>query len=142
VKERSWCGTERHVRHARGRGPTAPTGTPMPAVVERAIYMVQRKLELAVPTESPSWSVSWPGRLEDVRPGDQVTLAWRVDDSVCCPMNDVEAASRVPEHPHFDGLDECAHRPTSSTGDVSLWYRGSAAEAAATAARARYTTCA
>jgi len=55
----------------------------LPAVVEREIYLgSSRKLELRLPDGDPALVREQAGKLADVRPGDRVTLAWRVADSV------------------------------------------------------------
>ena len=85
---------ERLSVHARGAGPDGADWNTLPAVVERAIYLgSSRKLELRLPDGEPALVRELAGRLADVRPGDQVTLAWRVADSVLLPDDpDVEAA--------------------------------------------------
>jgi len=85
---------ERLSVHARGAEPDGADWNTLPAVVERAIYLgSSRKLELRLPDGEPALVRELAGRLADVRPGDQVTLAWRVADSVLLPDDpDVEAA--------------------------------------------------
>jgi putative spermidine/putrescine transport system ATP-binding protein len=85
---------ERLAVHANGGGPDGTDWNTLPAVVEREIYLgSSRKLELRLPDGDPALVREQAGRLADVRAGDQVTLAWRVADSVLLTDDpDVEAA--------------------------------------------------
>ena len=85
---------ERLAVHGNGGAPDGADWNTLAAVVEREIYLgSSRKLELRLPDGDPALVREQAGRLADVRPGDQVTLAWRVADSVLLTDDpDVEAA--------------------------------------------------
>jgi len=85
---------ERLEVHRNGGAPDGADWNTLPAVVEREIYLgSSRKLELRLPDGDPALVREQADRLADVRPGDQVTLAWRVADSVLLTDDpDVEAA--------------------------------------------------
>ncbi|MER6948535.1 ABC transporter ATP-binding protein [Nonomuraea sp. NPDC000554] len=65
----------------------------LPATVTGEIYLgSSRKLELKLPDGSPALVREQAGSLSDARRGDEVTLTWRVTDSVLLPDEpDVEA---------------------------------------------------
>ncbi|MCW2882783.1 MAG: transporter ATP-binding protein [Sphaerisporangium sp.] len=70
-----------------------PGWNALPATVAGEIYLgSSRKLELTLPDGSPALVREQAGALSDVRKGDEVTLTWRVEDSVLLPDDpDVEA---------------------------------------------------
>ncbi|MEU7864126.1 ABC transporter ATP-binding protein [Nonomuraea sp. NPDC049141] len=65
----------------------------LPATVTSEIYLgSSRKLELRLPDGSPALVREQAGSLSDARRGDEVTLTWRVSDSVLlADESDVEA---------------------------------------------------
>ncbi|GLW96111.1 ABC transporter ATP-binding protein [Microtetraspora sp. NBRC 16547] len=76
---------ERIAVQPRGHQPE-PDRNVLPATVTSEIYLgSSRKLELALPDGSTALVRESAGTLSDARPGDEVTLTWRVEDSVLLP---------------------------------------------------------
>ncbi|GAA2777782.1 hypothetical protein GCM10020219_056250 [Nonomuraea dietziae] len=78
----------------RKQGHEAESGwNALPATVTGEIYLgSSRKLELKLPDGSPALAREQAGGLSEARVGDEVTLTWRVADSVLLPdESDAEA---------------------------------------------------